>query len=400
MAIFKYTARNEYGEKVSGKVEARTRSQAAQALMDRNLLVIKVAPLTDQSLAFLQDLLFGIKQDDLVNFTRQLSTMISAGLPLATALSILQDQPNPAMATMVNKILKDVESGEGFADSLAKHQDVFSRVYIQLVRAGEVGGVLDLVLDRLAETLEKQKDFRAKTKGAMIYPLIVVIAMVIVGFIMMVFVIPKLTAMYKDFNADLPLATKVLISLSDFFAKFWWLAIALAAGAGFGLRVWSQTEAGERKIDEWLLKIPIMGNLRKKLVLTEFARTLSLLLGAGVSLLEALDIVSEAMDSILFREAVQDARDEVERGVSLSQALGAHEIMPSILPHMIAVGEETGKIDEVLLKLSEYYEKESEYAVKNLTAAMEPLIMIVLGVGVGLMVVAIIMPIYNLTSQF
>jgi type IV pilus assembly protein PilC len=400
MAIFKYVARNEYGEKVNGKVEARTREQAASVLINRKLLVIKVKPQGEASFAFIHDMLFGIKADDLVNFTRQLATMISAGLPLATALSILQDQSKPSLSKLVSKILKDIEGGSSFADSLNNHPDVFSRVFIQLVRAGEVGGVLDNVLERLADTLEKKKDFRAKTKGAMIYPVIVVLAMIVVGFIMMIFVIPKLTQMYEDFNAELPFATRALITISKFMSNFWYVIIIAAAGIVVGLRQWSKTELGERKIDELIIKIPIIGDLHKKLVLTEFARTLSLLLGAGVSLLESLDIVAKALDSAVIREIIDEAKDDVEKGVPLSQALGAYEELPTILPQMISVGEETGRIDEILMKLAEYYERESEYAVKNLTTIMEPLIMVVLGVGVGFMVISIIMPIYNLTNQF
>ncbi len=400
MPIFKYTARNEYGEKIAGKVEAKNKNQAASTLMSRNLLLVDLKPITATSFSSLQSLLMGVSSNDLVNLTRQLATMINAGLPLATALAILQDQSKPAMQSLVTKILKDVESGQNFADALAEHPKVFSRVYIQLVRAGELGGVLDEVLDRLADTLEKQKDFKEKTKGAMIYPVIVLIAMVVVAFIMMVFVMPKMTEMYKDFNADLPLPTKILMAISNFSANYWWVILLLAGGGGFGLRVWAKTELGEKKIDEWLMKAPLIGVLRKKMVLTEFARTLSLLLGAGVSLLEALDIVGKAVDSISFREVFLGAKEEVEKGVSLSQALEVYEIVPRILPQMVSVGEETGRIDEILLKLAEYYERESEYAVKNLTTAMEPIIMAILGIGVGVMIVAIIMPIYNLTSQF
>jgi type II secretory pathway component PulF len=183
-------------------------------------------------------------------------------------------------------------------------------------------------------------------------------------------------------------------------AQFWWVFIGGTIAAVLGLRTWSKTEQGEKAIDQFILKLPVVGVLRKKLVLTEFSRTLALLITAGVSLLESLDIVSEALDSISFREVISQAKAEVEKGVSLSQALEVHDIFPPILPQMVSVGEETGRIDEILEKLSEYYEKESEYAVKNLTTMMEPMIMIILGVGVGFMAISIIMPIYNLTDQF
>jgi type IV pilus assembly protein PilC len=400
MPIYRYTAKNEHGETVKGKVEARNTNLAASALISRSLLVIEIKPISETSFSYLQSKMMGVKLDDIVNFTRQLSTMIGAGLPLATSLSILQEQSKPAMSAVVTKLLKDVESGKSFAKALQEHPDVFSRVYTQLVRAGEVGGVLDNVLDRLALTLEKQKDFAAKTKSAMIYPIIVLIAMIVVGFIMMVFVMPQMTEMYKDFGAELPITTKILIAVSNFMANFWWLIILLAIGGFIALRTWIKTEPGEKMFDEIIRKTPIIGNLRTKIILTEFARTLSLLLSSGVSLLEALDIVGEALNSVTFRNAVIDSKKEIERGVNLSTALEIHEVFPPILPQMISVGEETGQIDEILEKLSEYYEKESEYAVKNLTSAVEPIIMIILGVGVGFMVISIIMPIYNLTTQF
>lgn len=399
MPFYKYTAKNQFSENVNGKVEAQSIDQAAALLQSRGLLVIKLSPLTEQSFAAISNMLFGVKPDDIVSFTRQLSTMITAGLPLANGLSILVRQSKPEMSRMVATLLQDVEGGNTFASALEKHEE-FSRVYVQLVRAGEAGGVLDEVLNRLADNMEKEKEFRAKTRGAMIYPVIVIIAMVIVGFIMMIFVIPKLTEMYKDFGAELPLPTQILIGISDFMVGFWYIVIGLGVGGFMAFTRWKKTELGREQWDRFVLKIPIFGILRQKTILTEFARTLSLLLGAGISLLQALEIVTEGMENQIYRDALTNATKQVEKGVSLSQSLARYEEFPPILQQMISVGEETGKLDDVLLKLSRYFEQEAEQAVKNLTAAMEPLIMVVLGVGVGAMVIAVIMPIYNLTSQF
>ncbi|HYD34563.1 MAG TPA: type II secretion system F family protein [Vitreimonas sp.] len=400
MPIYNYHAKNEHGEPVKGKVEAPSSAQAAATLRARNLLVIKVTPVNEGSFVALQTMLTGIKHDDVVNMTRQLSTMITAGLPLTQGLSILEQQSKPALAKLLGELKTAIEGGSTFAQALEKHPKTFSRVYIQLIRAGEAGGVLDDVLERLAENMEKDKEFRAKTKGALIYPVIVVIAMIVVAFVMMIFVIPKLTEMYKDFGAELPLATQLLIDTSNFTANFWWV-ILLAAAGGYSLFTsWGKTHSGRVAIDGLLLKMPIFGELRQKVILTEFARTLSLLLGSGISLLQALDIVSQAVTNIIYREALEEASQQVEKGISLAQAIGKYEMFPPLLSQMIAVGEETGKLDEVLLKLSVYFQSESEHAIKNMTTALEPMIMIVLGVGVGIMVIAIIMPIYNLTSQF
>jgi type IV pilus assembly protein PilC len=398
--FYKYVAKNEFSETVKGKVEAPTIPQAATALRSRNLLVVRIDPLGNESFAAISKWLFGIKEDEVVNMTRQLSTMITAGLPLVQALSILEQQSKPAISKMISELKVAIEGGGTFADALAKHPTVFSRVYVQLVRAGEAGGVLDEILDRLAENLEKAKEFRAKTKGALIYPVIVVIAMVIVAFVMMIFVIPKLTEMYKDFGADLPLVTQLLIDLSTFVSNYWWVMFGAAGGGYFFFNRWGKTKKGRLMIDGWLLKIPVFGELRKKVILTEFARTLSLLLTAGISLLQALQIVTDAVGNSVYREALADTASQVEKGISLAQSIGRFEMFPPLLSQMISVGEETGKLDDVLMKLSKYFESESEHAIKNMTTALEPMIMIVLGIGVGLMVVAIIMPIYGLTSQF
>lgn len=400
MPIFKYIAKNEHGENIKGKVEAHSKTQAADVLSDRGLLVININPLGEESFASIKNVFMGIKHGDLVNFTRQLATMINAGLPLATALSILEEQSTPQMGHMIANLLKQIEGGATFSAALQKSNNTFSRVYIQLVRAGEIGGMLDNVLERLAETMEKEKEFREKTKGALIYPVIVVLAMFAVAFVMMVFVVPQLTSMYKDFGADLPLPTKILIGVSDVFANFWWGILGGMFLAFSALKSWKQTKQGEWQIDKFLMKLPVFGILRKKVILTEFSRTLALLLGSGVSLLEALDVVGNAMTSVVFRDAILSASKKVEKGTALSQAISHFDMFPPILHQMISVGEETGKLSEILLKLAHYFESESENAIKNMTTALEPMIMIVLGVGVGMMVIAIIMPIYNLTSQF
>lgn len=400
MPIFKYLVKNKQGENIKGKVEAVSKAQAVSTLMGRDLFVIDVSALGQQE-GVLNNLTHNkVKFTELVNFTRQLATMINAGLPLATSLSILEEQGKTEMAKLTGNLLKDVEGGLSFSTALAKYKDNFSRIYVQLVKAGEVGGVLDEVLERLAITMEKEKDFRAKTKGAMVYPLIIVIAMVAVATVMMVAVIPKLTAMYKDFGADLPAATKILMNISDFVVHSWWILALIAVGATLALRAWKKTPVGEKAIDGFFLKVPIIGVLKQKIVLTDFSRTLSLLLGAGVSLLEALDIVASAIDSAVYRSELKEVNKQVEKGVILSDAISQYENFPPILYQMIAVGEETGKLDEILSKISEYFEKESEYAIKNLTTAIEPMIMILLGLGVGFIVIAIIMPIYSLTSQF
>ncbi len=401
MPIFEYVARNSHQEKVTGKVESKGVAQAVTMLTSRGLFVIRVKPYNEGSIEFINKMLNRIGFVEIVTFTRQMATMITAGLSLSKALSILEQQTNPEMGKMVSTLLKDVETGSTFSSSLVKYPKEFSRVYIQLVKAGELGGVLDKVLERLAINLEKEKEFQSKTKGALIYPIIVMSAMGVVATIMMIFVVPKLTSMYKDFGAKMPTPTLVLMSMSDFMVNNWWVVAIIGVIAYLSFQKWHKTRNGQIQFDKFVFKLPVFGDLKKKIVITDFARTLALLLSTGVSLLEAMDIVAEAADSLIYREAFQDASKMVEKGDSLSQAIAKYgDIFPPILNQMIAVGEETGKLDDVLQKLSVFFEAETEQAVKNMTTAMEPMIMVVLGLGVGLLVVAVILPIYSLTSSF
>jgi len=400
MPLFNYVAKNQHAETIKGKVEARSIAQAASALRARGLLVISIKQPSDEAFAFVANIISGIKQDDIVTFTRQLSTMITAGLPLTQSLSILSLQSKPAMSKVVGEIQREIEGGASFSKALSKFPRNFSPIYVQLVKAGEIGGVIDDVLNRLADNMEKDKEFRGKTKGAMIYPVIVILGLVVVAAIVMIYVVPQLTSMYDDFGAELPLLTRLLIGLSDLFVKLWWIVLSILGVGGFIFNKWVKTEKGHRTFDKFLFRMPLIGVLRSKIILTEFCRTMALLLKSGISLLQALEIVSDASTSVTYSDALKDSAKQIEKGISLSLAISRHSYFPPILQQMISVGEETGKMDEVLFKLSRYFESESEQAVRNLTAAIEPMIIIILGIGVGLLVIAVIMPIYNLTAQF
>ncbi len=401
MKKFRYIARDRSGKKITGLVEAVDSRQAARVVRERGLVLIKLTELTGGLLGGLLVKFFRrTSLSDVATFTRQLSTMTTAGLQLTESLTILRTQSRPGMGEIITSIQADVQGGSSLADAVKKYPEVFSRVYVSLIKSGETAGVLDEVLSRLADNLEKQREFGSKVKGALIYPVIVVVGMMIVAVVMMVFVVPKLTSLYSEFGASLPLPTRILISASSFASSYWWLSLLLLVGAAYGYKQFSMTKFGRRKIDGLKLSFPIIGNLNKQIVLTEFSRTLSLLVGAGISIIDALDIVSEASGNVLYEESLKSAAKQVEKGFPLAFTLAADSIYPQIVPQMISVGEETGKVDEVLGKLAHYFETESEQMVKGLTTAVEPLIMVVLGIGVGFLVIAIIMPIYNLTSQF
>lgn len=401
MKRFSYKARDKTGKLVTGKVEATNIGAAAKILQDKGFVVVDLKPDRESILSFIKKIRDRVGSGDISAFTRQLSTMITAGLPITDALLILRTQASPAMSKVVSSLLLDVEGGSSLADALGKHPKVFTGVYVSIVRAGETGGVLDEVLARLADNLEKEREFKAKVKGALIYPAIVIIGMFVVAAIMMVFVIPKLTSLYQEFEAELPLATQILISLSSLATKFWFITLAVLVLGAWGFNLFRKSTAGRRKIDQLILRLPIIGPLNRQIILTEFTRTLGLLVGAGISILEALNVVAEAVGNVVISDGIHSAASQVEKGFPVAYALSQQgEIFPPMLYQMLSVGEETGKVDEVLAKISHVFEVESEEQVKALTSAIEPLIMIVLGVGVGFLVIAIILPIYNLTSQF
>lgn len=398
MLRFRFKAKSQDGSLRKGIVEAQSEATAITVLREQKLVIIELHELSSGKSFFSGSQ--KVKFDDVVNFTRQLSTMIGAGLPLTDALSILQVQVPPALQSKIADVLRSIEGGSTFANALAHHTDTFSRVYISLVRAGEAAGVLDTILMRLADTLEKQREFREKTKGALIYPVIVLIGMLLVSAVMMIFVLPKLTVMYQDFNVELPFITQVLITVSTFMSRSWYVMAALIAGGVFVFNKWRKTKMGAYQFDVMLLKLPVFGKIKSMVLMAEFSRTLALLASAGVSLVESLEIVTEVADSEVMRKALQEVTKDVEKGNPLATSLAKHPVFPMIVSQMTSVGEQTGKLDEILNRVAGYFENESEHAIKNLSTAMEPIIMVVLGVGVGFLIVAIVVPIYNLTSAF
>ncbi len=402
MAFFNYKGRDKEGKEVDGVVEAPNNESAAKLLRSREVFVVSIRETHSKS--GFGDLMARFKKvgfGDVVNFTRQLSTMVVAGLSLPDSLTILRAQTtNPAFVQLIADVEVQIVGGGNLGDALAKYPAVFSPIYIALVRAGESSGTLDKVLARLADTLESQAEFQSKVKGAMVYPIIIMVGMIAVVMVMMTVVIPKLTDLYKDFGIELPTATKVLISMSTFFVHFWWLMIAGIVGLVVGFGRWRKTPIGELMVDSLILRLPLFGELTKKVLLVEFTRTLAMLISAGIHILQGLQTLRDSLGNVLFRNAIDEIGKKVEKGFPLGDTFAQYDVFPPIVSQMMKVGEETGKLDDTLVKLSRYFESESEHLVRGLTTAIEPIIMVVLGVGVGFIVISVITPIYNLTSQF
>lgn len=401
MKRFNYKAKDKAGRIIKGEVEASDINAAAKLIRSKGLFVISLKLKGQPILS-----IFGKKKEkvtpgDVATFTRQLSTMINAGLPITEALLILRSQSKKSLQAIIAQLLADVEAGESLSSALSKHPEIFGKTYIALVKSGEVGGVLDAVLLRLADNLEKQQEFSGKVKGALIYPIIIIVAMVVVAIVMMIFVIPKLLTLYTDMNAQLPGPTKILMSVSGFMGKYWFIIAIILVAAFYIFRLYKSTAEGRRKIDELIFKIPIYGPLQMQVILTDLTRTLSMMVGAGVSILESLHISAEVVNNTVISDALLDAANQVEKGFPVAFAFSKHpEAFPFILSQMVAVGEETGKMEEILSKLSRIFEIESDEKVKGLTSAIEPIVMVILGLGVGFLVIAVILPIYSLSSAF
>lgn len=402
MKTFKYIAKDSKNATRNGVIEAPDEKQAAITLRQHQMMPISLKEVSEGVVTSAISKSFGkVSQSDVVNFTSQLATMITAGLSLPEALAILQKQTKSSrFKEVIGDILRDVEGGMSLASALAKHKDAFSAIYIALVRAGETAGVLDNVLNRLAENLEKDRDFQSKTKGALIYPAIIVIAMIGVVIVMMVFVIPKLLGLYKEFDTNLPLPTRILILMSTLTRKFWYLGIAGTVGSVVLFSRFRKTPFGKRKIDGLIVKVPIFGKLRKNVLFSEFSRTLGLMIGAGIPIIDSLKVVSASLGNAVYEDEIDRVVIAVERGFPLSVPISQSNLFPPLVGQMIKTGEETGKLDEVLGKVSIYFESQAEQGVKNLTTALEPIILIILALGVAFLIISVILPIYQITSKF
>lgn len=404
MTRFLFKAKDWNGKMIKGALDLGSKAEVLTSIKDSGLVPISIEKEQVGLLsAFFKSVFGKASFKDVVNFTRQLSTMMTAGLPLTDALSLLKNQTEGTgiMYDILDYALATVRGGQPLGKALEKYSDVFGEAYIASIDAGEQGGVLIEVLQKLADNLENENEFRGKVKGAMIYPVIVVIGMGIVAFVMMVFVIPKLLALYKDFgtSAKMPQATLILMAVSNFAAKFWFLLPLLVFGVYSIMKAGAQNDNFRLKRDSLILKIPIVGNLIEKTVMANTIRTLAMLLGAGIPLVDCLKIVSRVAGNEVYFQAFVKIGEKVQKGFSIASCFEDTEVFPPIVNQMVSTGEATGKLDEVLNKVSEYFAMEAEQSVKALTAAVEPAIMIVLGFGVGFLVIAVIMPIYNLTSS-
>jgi type II secretory pathway component PulF len=399
MPTFRYRIRTEDGRIQAGIVDASTIDEANAALTERGFEVLLLEPYRargkQQFLAFMNR----VKSKDIVVVSRTLSVMVSAAVPLVDALrNIALQTENPALKSVMTDISAEVEAGSRLSDAFERHPKIFSSFFVNMIRSGETSGQLEGVLEYLADQQEKDYDMTSKIKGALIYPAFILSALFVVGFIMMTFVIPKLTAILEEANIDLPLSTKMLILVSGFFQRFWFIVLILIVIAVIVIKVASKTPGGRMIIDYLKLKIPLFSALFNRIYVVRFTRSFATLIHGGVDQVKALEIVSAIVGNQVWKKMVYDTIQEVNEGNSLTTAFRRNKDVPAMMNQMIAVGEETGRLQDVLNRVADFYKREVDGLVSNLVTLIEPIIMVLLGVAVGVMVSAILLPMYQMSS--
>ena len=395
MATYTYTARAVNGDLKSATIEAPNRDEVIKQLKQQRLNVIKI----DEGTATKKKRTGSIKMRDIVIFTRQFSTMINSGLPLVQALDILATQSeNPALKDVTRQVVFDVESGNTVADALRKHPKAFTELYVNMVAAGEAGGILDTILMRLAVFMEKNDALVRKVKGAMIYPGVIMSVAAIAITVLLLFVIPTFQSMFASANIPLPLPTRIVITASKLLKGYWWLVVIVAVAGFFLLKRYYATPSGKLVVDRLLLKAPVLGDVLRKSAVSRFTRTLGTLISSGVSILDGLEITAKTSGNRVIQDAIMESRASIAGGETIAAPLKKSQVFPPMVISMIAVGEQTGGLDEMLTKIADFYDEEVDAAVSGLLALMEPVMIVFLGIVVGGMVIAMYLPIFDMVN--
>ncbi len=395
MPSFQYTARDAKGDLKTGSLEAANRDDVMTQLRRQRMNVVKVV---EQAKAK-QKTGGAITMRDIVIFTRQFSTMINSGLPLVQALDILSKQSeSPALAAVTRQVVFDVESGHTVADALAKHPKAFSDLYVNMVAAGEAGGILDTILMRLATFMEKNDALVRKVKGAMIYPGVIMSVAGGAILILLLFVIPVFQSMFESVGLTLPLPTRIVVGMSKFLTGYWYMVGGAIGGLFYGIKSWYKTPDGKLRLDRLMLQLPILGDVLRKSAVSRFTRTLGTLISSGVSILDGLEITAKTAGNRVISDAIMASRASIAGGDTISAPLARSNVFPPMVISMIAVGEQTGGLDEMLSKIADFYDEEVDTAVSNLLSLLEPVMIVFLGVVVGGMVVAMYLPIFDMIN--
>ncbi|OGI25215.1 MAG: hypothetical protein A3J76_03465 [Candidatus Moranbacteria bacterium RBG_13_45_13] len=397
---FKYKARNQAGAIQEGLVEASTQVNATAVLQQHNLIVLSIEPMKEAgALSGLSHLWEGVSAKEFVIFARQLAVMIEAKVPLTTAFQSISNQTvNPYFASILSAILSDVDEGKTLSESLKRHPEVFSDIFINMVQSGEVSGNLQKTLQDLADNIEKNYTLTQKIRGVLYYPAFIMVAFLTTAFVMITFVIPKLLSILREANVKLPITTRILIASGDFMQKWWWAVLVMVLAAIGGAIYYFRTEDGKKELDVLKLKIPIISRVLQYVYLARFSENLSTLVRSGLPIVSALQISGKVIGNSLYETDILEAAEKVKTGGSISEVLKNKANFPPMMVQMIKVGEDTGKLDSTLITMSKFYTREADQIVSNLSSIIEPVLIVILGIGVGILVFSIIVPIYNIAQ--
>lgn len=403
MPAFRYRALSPAGEAQHGLLDAPDLDQAVERLHGMGLVPVRLTPhgeskLRSGSLRFFEK---KVTPRDLILFTRQLETMLDSGLPILSSLESLHAQAtHPKLKPAIDKVRSDVEQGSTLTEAMRRHPDCFPRLYVNLVYAGEEGGLLAQMLDRVASLLEYEAETEQRIRSATFYPILIVTELVLAFLVLIKFVLPRFASLFRKFDTTLPLPTRVLIGVSDFFEKQWIPFLFVATVAAIGAVLWSRTERGRLTIHRFVITVPIFGGIFLMTIMSRFARVLSALLSSGIPIVQALDIVRGVAGNRIIEMEIDRMRDGVVAGMGLAEPLRDSAIIPPLVVKMLAVGEETGAVDKMLLRVSRYYDQDVDYAVKNLSTAIEPVLLVILGAAVLFTALAVFLPLWNLMNVF
>ncbi|MFY9395037.1 MAG: type II secretion system F family protein [Halanaerobiales bacterium] len=400
--IYEYEAISRGGERVAGRIEADRSNIAAKQLKESGYYVTSIKEVQEKKdLGSVLKASGRVKTKDLTIFSHQFAAMIDAGISLVDAFNILYEEAeHPKLKEVIREIQEDIETGSSLSDAMSRHPKVFPELYCQLVRAGETGGVLNTVLNQLAAHYDKQEEINGKVKSALYYPITILVIAVFVVIFLVVKIVPTFVGMFNSSGAALPLPTRILLGASDFLQTYWW---ALLLGIGGLLAIfysYRQTPSGELQLDKLILKIPVIGNMMQKVILSRFSSTLAILLGSGVDLISSLNIVEDVVGNKVYANALVEARGQVREGVSFSRPLANMPIFPSILVQMVKIGEESGNLEMMLNKVSNFYDREVGNAVEASISLIEPLMIVFLAGVVGFIVISIVLPMFEMFQQF
>jgi type IV pilus assembly protein PilC len=399
---FRFKAKTQDGQIKRGKIDAIDKNAATELLQKNDLVPLDLNEIKEGAslLGTIERMTSSVSQKDLLLFYRQLSTLVDAKIPIAPALRTIHNQTeNPQLRVVVTEVAADVEDGMAISESFAKHENIFTTLAVSMIRAGEVSGNLQGAIDFVAESAEQNYQLKNKVRGALMYPIFVISVAMVIGFLTMTWILPKLTQVIRDLDVEIPWYTQLMITIGDFMQAYWWAVLILIAGIIAAMVYYIRSEEGSREWDRIKLRIPVIGQLFQYVYITRFAENLSVLLKGGIPIVRALIIVADVVDNIVYKNIILKAAQDVKVGGEINAEFFKHEEFPPMVSSMIKIGEDTGRLSEILEDVARFYNSEVDQITRNLSSIIEPILIVILGIGVGVLVFSVLLPIYNIAGQ-